>query len=131
MLSSDDICQIRQFCSKFDEIAAAYVFGSAATGRNRPKSDIDLAIMVKRKITAMERVEMETALSNLLRRDVDLVAFDQGSPLLQHQILKHGRLVYESDPKERVRQEVFARGAYLDSTFLYRKLGSEETHGGH
>ena len=31
---------------------------------------------------------METALSNMLHRDVDLVIFGQSSPLLRHQILK-------------------------------------------
>lgn len=132
MLKTDDIERIKQFCSKYPEIAAAYVFGSAATGKDRRKSDVDLAIMVKHQITAMARVEMETALSGILHQDVDLVTFDLGSPLLQHQILKYGRLVYEADPNERVRQEVFARKAYLDSAFLYRKIKPEESvHGGH
>jgi hypothetical protein len=80
-------------------------------------------------MTAMERVEMETALSNLLRRDVDLVIFHSSSPLLQHQILFHGRLVYEADPRERVRQEVFARNAYFDTAFLYKKLQRKPVHG--
>ena len=69
--------------------------------------------------------EMETSLSNLLHRDVDLVIFDQGSPLLQHQFLKYGRLIYDAEPSERVRQEVCARRAYLDSAFLYRKLNRQ------
>ncbi len=131
MLKPDDMHKVQQFCSTYSEIAAAYLFGSSATGKDRKKSDIDIAIMVKSKIEAMVRVEMETALSTRLHRDVDLVIFDQGSPLLQHQILKYGRLVYEADPKERVRQEVFARNAYLDSAYLYRKIKPETAHGGH
>lgn len=131
MLHSNNIHKIQEFCSAYTEIAAAYLFGSSATGKDRRKSDIDLAIMVNSKIGAMERVEMETALSSRLHRDVDLVIFHQGSPLLQHQILKYGRLVYEAAPKERVRQEVFARKAYFDSAFLYRKIKPESAHGGH
>lgn len=132
MLEPDDIERIRQFFSKYPEIAAAYVFGSVATGKDRRRSDIDFAIMVKHEMSALARVEMETALSNFLGRDVDLVTFDRGSPLLQRQVMKYGRLVYEADPKERVRQEVFARKAYLDTAFLYRKIKPEETvHGGH
>lgn len=131
MLKPDDMRKIQQFCATYTEIAAAYVFGASATGKDRYKSDIDLAIMANPTIGAMERVEMETALSNRLHRDVDLVIFDRGSPLLQHQILKYGSLVYEADPKERVRQEVFARKAYFDSAFLYRKIKPEAAHGGH
>jgi hypothetical protein len=59
------------------------------------------------------------------------VVFDRGFLLLQHQILKYTRLVYETDPKERVRQEVLVRKAYFDSAFLYRKIKLKIAHGGH
>jgi hypothetical protein len=55
-------------------------------------------------------------------KDVDVVIFNEGTPLLQHQILKYGLLVYEMDPKERVRQEVISRREYLDSQFLYKLI---------
>ena len=129
MLHPDDIEKIKRFFSEQSTIAAAYVFGSVATGKARKKSDIDLAVMIRGHMAAMERVEMETALSNLLGRDVDLVIFHQCSPLLQHQILAHGRMIYEANPKERVRQEVFARKAYFDSAFLYKKLQRKPVHG--
>jgi len=101
MLHPNDIHKIQQFCSEYTEIAAAYLFGSSATGKDRSKSDMDLVI------------------------------FNQGSALLQHQILKYGKLVYKVAPKEGVRQEVFARKAYFDSAFFYRKIRPESAHGGH
>ena len=103
-------------------IAAVYLFGSTATGKNRRNSDLDLAIISKRIITSRERLKIEAELSNRLRRDVDLVIFGQASPLLQHQILKYGRLVSENDPDERVRQEVRARSEYLDTRHLFREI---------
>jgi hypothetical protein len=103
-------------------VAAVYLFGSAATGRQRRGSDLDLAIIAKSKITGHERLKMETDLSSRFRRDVDLVVFGQAGPLLQHQILKYGRLIYEKDPAERVRQEVRARAEYLDTRSLFREL---------
>ena len=104
------------------QIAAVYLFGSAATGKDRRNSDLDLAIISKRIITSRERLKIETELSNRLRRDVDLVVFGQAPPLLQHQILKYGRLVSENDPDERVRQEVRARSEYLDTRHLFREI---------
>ena len=103
-------------------IAAVYMFGSTATGRNRRGSDLDLAIVAKKTISSRERLRIEAELSSRLRRDVDLVVFGQAAPLLQHQILKYGRLICENDPAERVRQEVRARAEYLDTRRLFREI---------
>lgn len=103
-------------------IAAVYLFGSTATGRDRRGSDLDLAIVMKKIISGRERLRIEADLSSLLRRDVDLVVFGQAAPLLQHQILKYGRLICENDPAERVRQEVRARAEYLDTRCLFREI---------
>jgi predicted nucleotidyltransferase len=117
-----DIEKISDFAIGRKAVIAIYVFGSTATGKDRPGSDIDLAVMVAGAFPGMARVEMETTLSSLLGRDVDLVVFGQSSPLLQHQILKYGRLIYEAAPRERILQEVGARRHYLDTTFLYKKM---------
>ncbi len=103
-------------------IAAVYFFGSTATGRDHRGSDLDLAIVAKRTISGRERLRIEADLSSRLRRDVDLVVFGQAAPLLQHQILKYGRLICENDPAERVRQEVRARAEYLDTRRLFREI---------
>ena len=98
------------------------MFGSTATGRNRRGSDLDLAIVAKKTISSRERLRIEAELSSRLRRDVDLVVFGQVGPLLQRQILKYGRLIYERDLSERVRQEVQARAEYLDTRRLFREI---------
>jgi len=113
---------ISDFGLRHNQIVAIYMFGSTATGKYRNGSDIDIAIMVRGSMEGMERVQVETSLSNFLKRDVDLIIFGDANPLLQHQILAYGRLVFESDPKERVRQEVAARREYLDSLGLYKVI---------
>ncbi len=129
MLTREEIQKIHDFCATQDQVAAVYVFGSRARDKERPQSDMDLALITKHGIQPMQRVNLETEFSNLLHRDVDVVIFHLASALLQHQILKYGQLLYEADPGERIRQEVFARKEYLDSAFLYRKLGPEGTYG--
>jgi len=123
VISADALEKIGKFARSNDVIAAAYVFGSSVAGKERRESDIDIAIMVRGSMGGFERVQLETELSNLLGKDIDLVIFSSGSALLQHQILKYGRIVYEADPGERVRQEVKARREYLDSQVLYRIAG--------
>jgi uncharacterized protein len=129
MISAGVLESIEEFCRSNHVILAAYVFGSSATGKDRCGSDIDIAIMISRPMDGFERVRLETSLSNVLGKDVDLVIFGRASPLLQHQILKYGRLVYEGNPKERVSQETAARREYLDSLFLYRMIGKDKAHG--
>jgi len=90
----------------------------------------DIAIMISKPVDGLERVRLETNLSNVMGKDVDLVIFGRVSPLLQHQILRYGRLVYEANPKERVRQETVARRQYLESLFLYRIIDKDKANGG-
>ncbi len=114
--------KIKKFAAVNPGIAAIYLFGSAATGKMTPSSDLDIAIMCTDCIDGFEKISMETALSNLLGRDVDLVIFHQAGVLLQHQILKYGYPIYERDTSERIRQETTSRSQYLDTRFLYKRL---------
>lgn len=112
------------FAGQRREIVAVYLFGSTATARSRPGSDIDIALMVNTPIPGLTRVAWETELSNALGKDVDLVVFSQAGVLLRHQILKYGKLLYEADALNRVQQEVRARAEYLDTRHLYKKLAA-------
>jgi len=119
----DDLSEkIVTFARRNDKIVAVYIFGSVATAKNRAGSDLDVAIMVQGELKSIERVSLETYLSNLLKMDVHLIVFREASPLLQHQILKYGHLVYENDRQERVRQEMSARREYLDTTALFKVI---------
>jgi len=124
MLEGHDLEKIRSLAVGRQDVVALYLFGSEATGRNRKGSDVDLAVMVSGRLGGFERVEVETKLSNLLGRDVELVVFNEATPLLQHQILKYGTLIYESNPVERVRREVTARCDYFDSQSMYKEVRS-------
>ena len=130
MVLTDVIDKTEELFKKSTEIVAVYVFGSRATGKDRHGSDLDMAILVRGLMDGFARVRMETALSSLLGKDVDMVIFGQATPLLQHQILKYGHLIYEADSKERVRQEVAARRNYMDTRFLYRMIKEDRAHGG-
>ncbi len=114
--------EIEKYISLQDNIEAVYLFGSAATGKMQHTSDLDIAIMSTRQIDGFEKITMETEFSNLLQMDVDLVIFHQAQVLLQHQILKYGRLLYERDSKVRVQQETSAKREYLETRFLFREL---------
>lgn len=65
--------KVAAFARTRPNIAAVYLFGSHATGHQRKRSDLDLGILFHEKINGFARVDMETELSNLLIKDVDLI----------------------------------------------------------
>lgn len=80
------------------EIAGVYLFGSVADGTDRPNSDVDLAIYAGRPLARMRVLDLQGAVADALRRDVDLVDLASASTILQVQAIGEGRLVYTSDP---------------------------------
>ncbi|MCG8348206.1 MAG: nucleotidyltransferase domain-containing protein [Chloroflexales bacterium] len=78
------------------DIAAAVLFGSAAAGRLRADSDIDLALLFDpahlpdTEATMRLRADIE----ELTRRDVDLVVLNRTSTILAFQALKTGTLIF-------------------------------------
>ena len=76
-------------------IVAAILFGSAAAGRLRPESDLDLALLFDYEQVPDEFavLEMRAALEQCARRDVDLIVLNQASPILAFQSVKKGQIL--------------------------------------
>jgi hypothetical protein len=65
---------------------------------------------------------MMTELTHLLKYSaVDLVVLNHGSPLLQHQVMTKGKLIFCRSELERIRFETYALRRYADTAHL-RKL---------
>jgi len=89
--------QLRAVLSAFPQIVLAMLFGSFASGRERPGSDIDIAVAARGKLTASETIALIEALADRTGRPIDLVDLRTvGEPLLG-QILQHGRRLLGSD----------------------------------
>ena len=101
------------------EIEAAYLFGSVATGRARPDSDIDVAVLLDGTIRPSRMLRYRLQLmadlgAALHRRDVDVVVLNEAPPLLAHRVLSRGTLVFERSRAARVRFQVRTAARYLD-----------------
>lgn len=121
-----DFTPIRQSLCRHPEIIAAYVYGSAASGKLTPMSDIDVAILL-REVPAFEHklsllAEVGADLQEHFRREADVKILNtiQSLPLL-HEIFSTGKLIFEGD-RERHRDFV-ARAliAYLDFQPTYER----------
>jgi predicted nucleotidyltransferase len=88
------ISRVEAFAKAHPDIAAVYLFGSHATGHQRSRSDLDMGVLFNKDIGGFKRVDLETELSNLLRKNVDLVDMGKSGPFLRHQIYKYGKKIY-------------------------------------
>ena len=79
--------------AKVPELRLALLFGSCATGAQRPDSDLDLAVDMGGVMTAEQHVALVSALALATGRVVDLIDLRTvGEPLLG-QILQNGRRI--------------------------------------
>jgi predicted nucleotidyltransferase len=99
------------------DVIAAYLFGSLAQGRATSSSDVDIAVLLspadpesvwERQLQLMGEIE------RFVHGQVEVVILDTAPPILQDQVLRYGRLLYERDRRARVTFEVQAGKSYAD-----------------
>ena len=117
-------------------IAAAYQFGSTVRNLEGLLSDLDIAILVddKRAPSAFDLLRIELILAHELQRhlavsEIDLITLNRQKLHLQHGILRTGRLIYDADPKYRIRFAQRVIEAYLDFQPTLELIGQYHTRG--
>jgi predicted nucleotidyltransferase len=114
------ISEVEAFAKAHPDIAAVYLFGSHASGHQRKRSDLDLGVLFNRDIDGFRRIDLETELSNLLGKDVDLIDMGKSGPFLRHQIYKHGKMIYLDGTDFPFRFRAASIRDYLDTNHLRR-----------
>ncbi len=117
-------------------IAAAYQFGSTVRDLEGPLSDLDIAILVddERAPSAIDLLRIELLLAYELQKrltvsEVDLITLNRQRLPLQYTVLRTGRLIYEADPKYRIRFTQKVVQAYLDFQPTLKLMGQFHTRG--
>ncbi|MFQ5639641.1 MAG: nucleotidyltransferase domain-containing protein [bacterium] len=117
---------LRAFFRKQDEVLVAYLFGSVAEDKQNKLSDLDVAILVdSNKLKRLEKqqfgyqVSVMTDLMSLLKtNDIDLVILNYATPLLSHEVIKSGEIVFCRDEDDRAEFEIRTQHRYLDTKHL-------------
>lgn len=139
--------KLTHFFQSREEVMFAYLFGSAARNRLTLLSDIDIAVaMDPAKITEANlpygyHAELTSHLMNILQtNDIDLVLFNDASPVLKHRIFSEGIKLFCRDSGYEKQAFLCAFQEYQDTTLLrqtqffylnryLKKLGKPRAYG--
>lgn len=123
------------------QVVLAYLFGSQATGKAGPLSDVDIAVLFAEGLSSSERFRLRCHLIAELmgvfrRNDVEVVDLAEASPVLRNQVRRYGQLLYCSDERQRVHFQTEALRDYLDTKpirevqryYLFKRI-REDRHG--
>ncbi|MHB1128375.1 MAG: type VII toxin-antitoxin system MntA family adenylyltransferase antitoxin [Bacillota bacterium] len=112
----EQVAKLERFFSTRQEVITAYVFGSRAEGVARGKSDTDIAVLLDEGMqdTFDYRMKMADELERLVRTPVDLILLREAPLLLQFQILKNGKILFDRDADQRAYYQMHVLGKYYD-----------------
>jgi len=110
---------------KDTNVRFALIFGSHAGGRARADSDLDLAVYFNRPPVGLDHLDLLSELSDLARRQGDLVVLNRASAIVRHQVMQNRIPLCI---KDRLAYTSFRERAMADYD-TYRYLAGETAHG--
>ncbi len=106
-------------------VKLAYQFGSSVRGKIGPMSDLDVAVLLDAGVKESDYLGLKLELLRALDpvfdyRPVDLVLLNRAGPLLCHEVIREGRILFAVDDDTRVAFEEKVLREYLDTAYLRR-----------
>jgi len=99
---------------KIPGLLGIYIYGSFAENRLRPDSDIDIAFLTWKKISAVDKWKIQEELASLLDIDIDLVDLKDASVVLRAEVVENGTRIYTQNEYECDNFEVTTYSMYAD-----------------
>lgn len=105
------------------DVVFAYLFGSFATGKPHPLSDVDIAVYLDGTDTAEKRLEILGDLEKILKSDeIDLVILNKSPLTLNMKILQSRRVISDNQPFNRHIYESVTARSYIDFAKLEMRI---------
>lgn len=98
ILDTDLEDHIAECLRRHDGVKAAWLFGSVALGRERPSSDLDVAVLGEKPLSAAEKKELIEQLARRSGRPVDLIDLQATRGPIVGRVLQRGTRLFCDDP---------------------------------
>jgi len=131
-MKKPDIKRLKDYLYSRDDVVAAYIFGSLAAKKLGAASDIDIALLLGDSVNCKDygpvKLDIITCLIKLLSFNaIDIVILNISSPLLSHEIIKRGILLFSKDEKKRIEYRMKSTMHYIDTIYM-RKVQDRILH---
>ncbi len=112
-----NVSDLAKELAKDKNVLAVLVFGSVATGKTKPMSDIDVAVMLSPyDINSAAFAEASSG------RKLDVVVFNDLPPFIQFNVLKEGKILFCRDNAQFRQHALWAMKNYHFHLPLYEKF---------
>jgi len=116
--------------SEQERVKLAYLFGSAAEGKEGKLSDVDLAVYLDESLSKKEKFNLQlkliSELTSILKTDkVDLAIMNDAPISLNYEIIKANHPLLVRDEGERIDFEHGILSRYLDRRFYEKRWTAE------
>jgi len=119
----DDVLQ--EVASEDQAIEVVYLFGSQATGRAHPKSDVDVGILYVKghQVGLKELVRLAQEIEDRagLKTEVEVVSLNGKDARFLEEVIRGGKPVYVKDESKKVEFEAQNLIRYLDYQHYLRE----------
>jgi len=120
-MDSEKILNIlKKYFRNKPEIVVSYLFGSYAKNQSNSLSDIDIALLLNKKIEKegelIYKAKLIADLMSVLKTNlVDVVCLNSAPPLLAHRVIRDGIIIDSKDEKARIFFETLSLNQYIDT----------------
>jgi hypothetical protein len=91
---------VKGFFKARHNVLLVFLFGSYAGKQMKTSSDVDIGVLFDKIPSFYELNALKENLSEALKRDIDLVALNNASPIIKMQIIKKGILLLQRNKND-------------------------------
>jgi predicted nucleotidyltransferase len=102
----------------YPEVIAIFIFGSYAKGLEKPLSDIDIAVILKDRISK----KLESDIGSMYSEKIDLVLFHRLPLHIQFEIFKYGKEIFCRDREALLEIKRKVLRDYLEMAEMYARI---------
>lgn len=123
-LADGGLARAAAYLATLPAVTTAYLLGSAAIGRLRPDSDIDIAILPTSPegISVTERLRIAADLTDCLGRTTDLGVLSTSNLVYAKEAVANGSVLYERDHIVTARFEMLVLAMYAELQEVRREV---------
>ena len=114
-MKRENLDKIIEDLKKYPEVVAIILYGSHAKGKEKPLSDIDIAVVLKDR-------SLEAEISSFSSNVLDIAPFHRLPLYIQFEVLKYGKVLFSRDKKHFTDVKWKTLRDYLEMSYLYNRM---------